>query len=433
MPPRTIALPTATALVIANMVGTGVFTSLGFQVPALPAVLPILTLWIVGGLVSLCGALCYAEVVAMRPRSGGEYHLLREAYHPLAGFLAGWVSLVAGFAAPTALAAMAFGKYMVRLGCPYHETLVATVVIVFIVLVHLAHLGVVEKVLGGLTLLKVGLILTFIAGALLIVRAPSGPEPGLVPRLADMKMVFSGSFAQALVSVMYAYTGWNGAAYIASEVRDPQRNVPRALILGTVTVILLYVGLNAAFLYRAPWPELSGKVEVALVAATSIFGERGGWWMGGLIAFGLVSMIAGLTWAGSRVNQRVGQDFPGLALLAKTNAQGAPHIAVLLQATLALVMLHTGTFDQVLNYVEALLLVCSMLAVGAVIWLRIRDPHAKRPFRTPLYPLPPLVFIATSVWMLYEMAHQRATESLWGLVTIAVGVAVYAACRKKGG
>ncbi|MCB1212183.1 MAG: APC family permease, partial [Verrucomicrobiales bacterium] len=322
MPPRTIALPAAVALVIANMVGTGVFTSLGFQVPALPAVVPILSLWVVGGIVSLCGALCYAEVVAMRPRSGGEYHLLREAYHPLAGFLAGWISLVAGFAAPMALAAMAFGKYMTGLGCPYDGKLVATVVIVFIVAVHLAHLGVVEKVLGGLTLLKVGLILAFIAGALIAVDRRMVPEPGLTPKLADLKMVFSGSFAQSLVYVMYAYTGWNGAAYIASEVRDPQRNVPRALILGTVTVMVLYVGLNAAILYRAPWSELSGKVEVALVAATVIFGERGGWWMGGLISLGLLSMIAGLTWAGSRVNQRIGQDFPGLSLLAKTNSQG---------------------------------------------------------------------------------------------------------------
>lgn len=430
MPPRTIALPAAVALVIANMVGTGVFTSLGFQVPALPAVVPILGLWVVGGVVSLCGALCYAEVVAMKPRSGGEYHLLREAYHPLAGFLAGWISLVAGFAAPMALAAMAFGKYMTGLGCPYDSKIVATVVIVFIVIVHLAHLGVVEKVLGGLTLLKVGLILSFIAGALIMVDVRVVAEPGLTPKLADLKMVLSGSFAQSLVYVMYAYTGWNGAAYIASEVRDPQRNVPRALILGTVTVMILYVGLNAAILYRAPWAELSGKVEVALVAATVIFGERGGWWMGGLISLGLLSMIAGLTWAGSRVNQRIGQDFPGLSLLAKTNSQGAPHLAVMLQATLALVMLHTGSFDEVLNYVEALLLVCSILAVGAVIWLRIREPQAARPFRTPLYPLPPLIFIATSIWMLYELAHKRPVESLWGLVTIVIGIGVYGVSRR---
>lgn len=413
----------AVALVVANMVGTGVFTSLGYQLAAVPSAFPILVLWGLGGVLSFCGALCYAELVAMMPRSGGEYHLLREAYHPMAGFLAGWVSLVAGFAAPIALAAMAFGRYLVKLGCPGPPTLLAAGAVVLVTVIMLGSTAGVGRLLGWLTLLKVSLILAFIAGAIFL--EGDGNVVSLAPQAGDWELIMSGGFATSLVYVMYAYTGWNGAAYVAGELKNPQRSVPLALLGGTFAVTLLYVGLNAAFLAKAPWETLRSEPEVALAAAQAIFGERGGFWMGGLIAFGLMSMLTGLTWAGSRVHQRLGQDLERLRFLARLNRHGAPVGAVVLQGALALVLLLSGTFDRVLNYVEALLLVSSLLAVAAVIWLRFRRPQAERPFRVPLYPLPPLLFGVATFYMLWFLVEQRKTELLWGGVTLLVGVVFY--------
>lgn len=422
----------AVALVVANMIGTGVFTSLGYQLEALPSAFPILVLWAVGGVLSFCGALCYAELVSIWPRSGGEYHLLREAYHPLAGFLAGWVSLVAGFAAPIALAALAFGRYMARLGLPVEPLWLAAGAVLLVTVIMLGSTSAVGRFLGWLTLLKVSLIAAFMVGAL--VPGMSGVDTAapvsLLPKAGDWDLILSGGFATSLVYVMYAYTGWNGAAYVAGELKDPQRSVPLALLGGTALVMLLYIGLNAAFLARAPWETLRSEPEVALAAAKAIFGERGGSWMGGLIAFGLLSMLTGLTWAGSRVHQRLGQDLMRLSFLARVNKHGAPVGAVLLQGGLALVLLLSGTFDAVLNYVEALLLVSSLLAVVAVIWLRVRRPELARPFKVPLYPLPPLLFAGATGYMLWFLVGQRPQELMWGVVTLLAGGALYLALRK---
>jgi APA family basic amino acid/polyamine antiporter len=422
----------AVALVVANMIGTGVFTSLGYQLEALPSAFPILVLWAVGGVLSFCGALCYAELVSIWPRSGGEYHLLREAYHPLAGFLAGWVSLVAGFAAPIALAAMAFGRYMAKLGVPVEPMVLAAGAVVLVTLIMLGSTSAVGRFLGGLTVLKVSLILAFMVGALVPTATVGAVVPvSLLPKPGDWDLIVSGGFATSLVYVMYAYTGWNGAAYVAGELRDPQRSVPLALLGGTALVMLLYIGLNAAFLVKAPWETLRSEPEVALAAAKAIFGERGGAWMGGLIAFGLLSMLTGLTWAGSRVHQRLGQDLMRLSFLARVNKHGAPVGAVLLQGGLALLLLLSGTFDAVLNYVEALLLVSSLLAVLAVIWLRVRRPDLARTFKVPLYPLPPLLFAVATGYMLRFLVGQRPQELMWGGVTLLVGGVLYAGLRGR--
>ncbi len=425
---RDIGHAPAVALVVANMIGTGVFTSLGYQLDALPSAFPILLLWAVGGVLSFCGALCYAELVSIWPRSGGEYHLLREAYHPMAGFLAGWVSLVAGFAAPIALSAMAFGRYVAKLGLGVDPVWLAAAAVIGVTGVMLGRTSFVGQVLGGLTVLKVGLILAFVVGALW--TGESADALRLLPQAGDGELILSGGFAASLVYVMYAYTGWNGAAYVAGELRDAQRTVPLALLGGTLLVMVLYLALNAAFLACAPWEGLRKEPEVALAAAKAIFGEAAGSWMGGVIAFGLLSMLTGLTWAGSRVHQRLGQDLTRLAPLARTNAAGAPVGAVLVQGVLALGMLLSGTFDAVLNYVEALLLVSSLLTVVAVVWLRWRRPDLVRPFRVPWYPLPPLLFAGATIYMLVFLLQQRPEELMWGALTLAAGVVLHGLVRQ---
>lgn len=417
-----ITFSAAVSMVIANMIGVGVFTSVGFQVSGLPSAAVILSLWLVGGVLSLCGALCYAELVAAMPRSGGEYHLLREVYHPLIGFLAGWVSLVAGFAAPIALAAMAFAKYVQHFGFNADARLLAGSLVIAVAALNLASVGWLGRVLTGFTVLKVLLILGFIAGAIMI---PNRSQHVLNWDANDVDLLFTTPYAVSLVYVMFAYEGWNGASYVAGEVKNPQRSIPLALLTGTLLVTLLYAAVNAVFLWSTPWEVISGKEEAALLAAESIFGPTGGKFMGFLIAFGLISTVASMMWAGSRVNQRMGQDAPFLSALARTNASGTPWVAVLVVAAVALGMLSTGTFRQILSYVQCLLLLSSAMAVCGVIVMRVRRPEMPRPFRVPLYPLPPLLFILMAGYMIWQKAQDGLTELLWGVVTLLAGVFVY--------
>ena len=423
MTQKTIALPASVSLVIASMVGIGVFTSVGFQVASLPSAFPILVLWAVGGVVSLCGALCYAELVAMMPRSGGEYHLLRESFHPLAGFLAGWVSVTAGFAAPITALGMAFGQYAQGLGASLPPNVMASVAIIAIALLHLSSLRVVGGFLSCTTLLKVALISAFVVAAVVLARTPT---ISLLPKAGDMDLMLSPSFATSMVYVMFAYSGWNGAAYVAGEVRDPQKLIPRAFVLGVLIVCVLYIALNAVFLARVPWDAMDGQVEAGLIASEAMFGMGAGKFMGALIAFGIISTLAGYTWAGSRVIQRMGQDYPRLRLFARENRWGAPHMALLLQTAFALIMLSSGTFDAVVNYLTALLQLCSLVTVLAVIVLRWRRPDAVRPFKVPLYPLTPILFIAVSIWMLVYVVMERPVESAMSVLTLCVGAGIYA-------
>jgi APA family basic amino acid/polyamine antiporter len=418
----TISLPSAVSLVVTSMIGVGVFTSVGFQLVDLPSGFPIIMLWVAGGIVSLCGALCYSELVAMLPRSGGEYHILREAYHPVAGFLAGWISVTAGFAAPIAGISMVFGKYVHTLGFTVVEAnSTAAALVLIITLIHFGTLRFTGGFLTLMTALKVLLILAFLAGA--VFARPGGPS--LAPKAGDLAMIGSAEFASSLVFVMFAYLGWNGAAYVAGEVRNPQRAVPLAFLIGIIFVMALYIGLNAVFLRTTPWESMRGELDAGLVAARAIFGERGGWIMGALISFGIISTVAGFTWSGSRVAQRMGQDFRGLGFLAAVNANGAPVLALTAQAALALVMLFSGTFDQVINYLMSQLILCSMLAVVAVAVLRRTRPDAPRPFRLPWYPVPVTVFVLMSVWMLRAQTLRYPEESAWGYVTLLAGAAVY--------
>ncbi|MCB1097782.1 MAG: amino acid permease [Verrucomicrobiae bacterium] len=426
---RTASLTGATAMVVGNMIGVGVFTALGFQVADLPSGFAIAALWLAGGLVAFCGAVCYAELVAMFPRSGGEYHLLGEALHPAPGFLSGWTSIVAGFPAPVALAASAFGSYFSGSVLEFDATTLGIGIIASVTAVHLINVTLSSRFQTVATLGKVILIAVLIVAGF-SVGAPQ-PVHFLPQSASDWQLLGSGGFAIALMWVHYSYEGWNGAAYIAGEIRNPQRNVPLALLLGTGIVTLLYVGINTAFLNAAPMSDLTGSKEVGLVAAQHIFGEQGGRIMGALISIGLISAISAMTWAGPRVSARMGEDYALLGFLARRSKLGAPVVATLAQSALAIVILVSAKFEQILMYVEAMLLLSSTATVGSVIWLRIRRPEWNRPYRAFGYPVTPVLFIAMTSYTLYWAARRHPSESLTGLLFLVVGAALYAACRKR--
>ncbi len=423
---RFIDYRTAVLMVIANMIGTGVFTTLGLQAEAVPDGAALLLLWALGGLVALCGALSYAELSAALPRSGGEYHFLSRIYHPALGQLAGWVSVTVGFSAPIALAAMGLGRYLATV-VAWDPMLVALGTVLGMTALHAFDLGLGRGFQIWATLVKIGVIVAFCVAGLM--AKPASGHLSLAPSPLSLDLVLSAPFALALIYVSYAYSGWNAAAYVVDEVQRPQRTVPRALIHGTLVVTLLYLLLNLTFLRTIEGSALLGTVEVGALAATDILGPKGGSLLSLALSLLLASTISAMVLAGPRVLQAMGEDIPSLRPLAARNRRGAPTRAVLLQQGLALSLILTDSFEAVLTFAGFTLSLFALLTVAGVMRLRRREPDLERPFRVPLYPLPPLVFVAISGISLGVVAWERPL-TLTGSVVVA-GLGLLLAGRGK--
>ncbi|MDO8398951.1 MAG: amino acid permease [Bradyrhizobium sp.] len=425
-----VSVLVATAIVVADMVGVGVFTSLGFQVKDIPSGFSILLLWVVGGVVALCGVFAYSELGAMFPRSSGEYNFLSRAYHPAFGFVAGWVSATIGFAAPVALAAMAFGEYGKSV-LPDAPPLALAVGVVW--LVSLVQLGGVKhsstfQLIA--TILKVVLIVAFLVAGFVI----GTPQPvTFTPSVSDFAHIASAPFAIGLVFVMYSFSGWNAATYIIGEMRDPEQNLPRAMLAGTLIVLVLYVALNAVFLHTAPSGELAGQLDVARISGTHIFGEFGGRIVGAMICIGLISSISAMMWIGPRVMMTMGEDIPSLRIFARKSTQGAPAWAILFQLAIASLMLFTRSFEAVLDFIQFSLLFCSFFTVLGVIKLRITRPDLPRPYRAWGYPVTPVVFLLVTGFMMYYLLTERPVQSFLGVLIMISGLVIYAVFRKRAG
>ena len=418
-----IGLVTATSLVIANMVGTGVFTSLGFQVAEIPSVFPLILLWVVGGVIALCGALTYGELGAALPRSGGEYHLLSTIFHPMIGFASGWVSATLGFGAPTALAAIALGKYTAAVFPGVNETHLAGLVVVIITIIHCYSIRIGSLFHDSSTILKVLLILVFIVAAAYI------PDPqmiSLLPTWNDINLVASPSFAVALIYVSYAYTGWNAAVYIVGEIKDPSRNLPRALFIGTSLVLVLYVALNYVFLYSVPMQELAGVVEVGFLSATGIFGNSGGEIMSLVIAILLISTVSAMVFVGPRISMSIGEDMPMFSILGKKSSNGLPVNALIFQMVVTLLFIYTSSFEQVLIYASFMLTLFTSMTVFGVFVLRYKRPDLHRPYKTVGYPVTPLIYVLLNIWIMIYVLQDKTLETMIGLGIGAIGLILYA-------
>jgi APA family basic amino acid/polyamine antiporter len=353
---RNISLYTATSIVIANMVGTGVFTSLGFQVQGIKDPTALVLLWIIGGITALCGALTYAELGSVCPRSGGEYEYLRKTYHPLLGFLSGWLSATVGFAAPVALAAMAFGAYMSKVipNFPPHFAAIALICLLSLLHSFNQHAG--FKFQRWFTGIKISLILLFVLFGLL-----AAPQVNIsfVATSATWDALKTPAFAVSLVFVAYAYSGWNAAAYVAGEIENPRKNLPSALLTGTLLVTLLYTLLNLTFLKTIPIDTLASEqakdfgkpLEVAYFSAETFLGTSGAVVMAVVIAVLLISTISAMIIAGPRITQIMGRDLPILGFLGKDSKRNTPSNAILFQAIISSVLVVTSSFDDILLYI----------------------------------------------------------------------------------
>jgi APA family basic amino acid/polyamine antiporter len=428
MTARKISGLTATNIVVANMIGTGVFTSLGFQVAAIRSDFALVFLWALGGLAALCGALCYAELAAALPRSGGEYHFLSRIYHPAIGFIAGWVSATVGFAAPIAIAAIAFGDYCKPFFPGVPPMLVALFVAWLVTAIHLAGVRTGEIFQNVSTVLKVVLILVLIVAGLFF-RRSQALDLGI--HTDTLQALVSGPFAVSLVFVMYSYSGWNAATYITGEVRNPAKNVPWALLVGTAIVIVLYVLLNSVFLLTTPRQTLSGQVEVGLLAGQAIFGPVGGAVVSALIALGLVASISAMTWIGPHVTKTMAEDLPTLRIFGRVSKNGTPYVAMLFQLIMITFLIATATFNTVLVYIQFSLLFCSFLTVLGLIVLRVREPNLERPYKVWAYPITPVIFLAITLHMMIHVVRERPVESLMGFGTVLAGLIVFFFSRES--
>ena len=413
----------AACVVVANMIGTGVFTSLGFQLLGITDPFAILLLWTVGAVLALSGALVYGELGAAMPRSGGEYHYLSQIYHPAVGFLSGWISITVGFAAPVALSCMAFGSYLNRLFPVVPPAGLAVSLLGLITAIHC--LGFRGGVLfqDAFTVLKIALIAAFIFVGL---SSPSHHvSVSFMPTVSSIPAALSPAFAVSLIFVSYSYSGWNAATYVAGEIDQPQKRLPLALWSGTAVVAVLYVLLNATFLLAAPIDSMAGELDVAFVPGLRLLGAVGGKVMAAVIAALLVSSVSSMVFIGPRVSHTMGEDMRLFRFFTSKTRRGLPAVAIVFQSLISLLLILTSTFDAVLIYIGFTLNLFTMLTVFGVFIHRRRYPQASRPYRTWGYPAIPLVFLAFMSWMQVYLVIERPVQALAGLGTALFGLAGY--------
>lgn len=439
----------ALSMVVANMIGVGVFSSLGFQVMSsddggIPDGFAILLIWLFGGIIALCGAFVYAEVATTLKRSGGEYIYLSKLYHPSLGFTSGWVSLVVGFAGAIASAGLAIGKYSApALGIDIDngwdifgyvlsfQKIIAIAVILVLSLVHLRGVktgGIVQNVL---TIFKMALILVFCLAPFFV--NPSNEEGAAMfaPSDNSFSIIFSFSFASALVWVMYAYSGWNAAAYIAENLVKPNKTLPFVLILGTVIVTIVYVSLNAAFMYISSFEELAYNEDVGNIVALKLFGYEFGPIFSGVFSFALLSTMSAMIIAGPRVTEQVGKDFSLFRILSIKSKGGTPIYAILLQALIAIVLVLFSTFQELIQTLGIILSFFSLLTVFGVFIIRKRYSADEIPVKTWGYPITPIIFIIATSWMIISFVMIDPIKIWYSIFAIIPGLVLYFLIEKK--
>ena len=420
---------TGISVVVANMIGTGVFTSLGFQLLGISSPFVIMMLWLVGGITALCGALTYAELGANLPRSGGEYNFLSRIYHPCAGFISGWVSATIGFAAPVALAAMTFAAYL-KAVFPIISTIwSAALLVILLTAAHCFSRTTSSSVQQIFTAIKVLLIILFCA--IVFIWGTSPQQISLFPQNGDKQLLMSGAFAVSLIYVNYAYTGWNAATYLTSEMENPQRNLPIVLAVGTAVVAALYIVLNFTFLSAAPIASLEGKLEIGVIVANYSLGDTAGRVMGVILAVLLISTVSAMTIAGPRVLQVIGEDFTIFSKLATCNKQGIPVTAIICQGGLALFFIFSSTFESVLVFSSFVLGVNTLFAVLGVFVLRWRKLSIEGAYKTFAYPIAPLIYLGVTLWTLIYVLISRPQEGWLGLAIIALGAIIYSVSAQR--
>jgi APA family basic amino acid/polyamine antiporter len=439
---RKLGLFPVTNIVIANMIGAGIFTTSGLLMSDLKDPLVMLGLWAVGGIIALCGALSYGELGAAMPRAGGEYAFLSQLFHPLFGFLSGWVSFFAGFSAPIAASAIGFSEYLTRAfpgllrlshsgssieGIIIKKALSILVILVF-TLIHARGIKVGAKVQNFLTLLKIALIV----GLIILGFSLGRGDLGHFAQGGGFKFDFGGwkTVGLSLMWIMFAYSGWNASAYIGSEIKDPRKNLPRSLILGTGIVLALYLLLNAFYVYAVPPEKMAGVISIGGLAVGNLFGPSFERVLSVLIAVALFSSLSAFIILGPRVYYAMACDrcfFPFAA--AVHPRYRVPAKSILLQGMMAALLVLFGTFDQILTYMGFSLGIFPILSVLGLFKLR-RDGTSV--YRMPGFPVVPLLYVLAGGGILVLGFFERPVESSIALGMALIGVPFFYVFKSRG-
>jgi basic amino acid/polyamine antiporter, APA family len=442
--PRNMGLALAVSVVVSNVIGVGIFTTSGLLARDLGDARLLLGIWLAGGILALSGALCYAELGATFPRAGGEYAYLREAYGPLPSFLSGWASLFAGFSAPIAAAAVGFTEYMsfyfpalstqrpeaASQGFLLPGHFVSASVILILSAVHYCKVKVGGPVHVGLTTFKVAIIVIFIVCGFLVGRGNVSHFASTVP-ISEWPR-FASSVAGGLIFVMFSYSGWNAAAYIGGEIRNPVRNLPRSLFLGTLLVVVLYIAMNALYIYAIPLSEMASVIRIAELASLNLFGINVAPYLNIIFMGTILGSISAMIIGGPRIYYAMAHDGLFPKAIARVHPRfGTPGNAILLQAVWSVLLVFTGRFEQLLTFSGVVLILFSAMTVASVYFIRKKIGSESRIYTGWGYPWTMLLFLAFSLWILAVTFTGRPRESLLGLAVIASGVPFYFYWKRK--
>jgi APA family basic amino acid/polyamine antiporter len=429
---REIGAITATGIVVANMIGAGIFTTTGILAGLLPGPVWIIGCWALGGLIAIVGALCYAELATRMPEEGGEYVYLKRLYHPALGFLTGWTSFIVGFSVPIAASAMGFAEYtfanlIYRFGelspalVALLSKLIAISVIVLFTGLHYLGVRLGGAVQNGLTVVKIIIVLGLATGGMLV---GGGGINRLLSTSAEPTNLFG--IGTAMMLVMFAYSGWNASAYIAGEIRRPQRTLPISLLTGTVIVILLYLAINTFILNAVPYDDLKGTIAVVEVATVAALGIEVGSLLGLLVGVALLSSLSAFIMIGPRVYYAMAQDRMFFSFAAKVHPRfGVPGRSILIQGCIAVAMVTIGSFEQLLVYIGFALGIFPCLAVAGIFIARRRKIGDSTAVKVWGYPVTPVLFLVASLTLMAVAWINRPLESTAAIVTVLIGVPCY--------
>ncbi|WP_313252740.1 APC family permease [Empedobacter sp.] len=413
-----IGWKTATALVISNMIGTGVFTSLGYQISDLKNTTSILLLWSIGGLLALIGAFIYSELASKFKQSGGDYIYLSRTFHPVFGYLSSWISLFVGFSAPISLAALAMGKYLNVFGLDLGKEF-AIAMILIVAVFQSFSLNLSSKFQNIFTILKVVFIVVLIA--LGFYFAPAIEPNAVVFDTTWKNELLLPAFATSLVYVTFAYTGWNSASYIVEEIEQLKRNLPKALFIGVIFVTISYVLLNYVFLKHASSVALAGQENVANISFGNLLGNNVKW-VSCFIALQLIATISGYLWIGSRLTQATARENKLWNFMAKENKNRIPVRAIWVHSAISILLIFSGDFEVIFTYTSFVLQILATLAVCTAFFIKQNQLTI---IKSKFFYVLPAIFLAFSLYICYFVLMQKPKESLFGLGIIALGIVLY--------
>ncbi len=422
----------ASMLVVGSVVGAGIFLVGGFVAASVESPAGFLGAWLLGGLFALAGALCNGELGVLFPRGGGEYVYLSEAFGPALGFLSGWTSFWIGFPGSIATLASGFGRNVRVLAglSPGWENVVGIAAVVLLTGVNVLGLRRGKHAQNALSLAK---LLAFGLVIVLGVFFGHGRAAHFHPFFADGGPHLTG-LAAALIPIYFAYSGWNAATYVAGEMRDARRDLGRALAFGTLGCVVLYLAVNAGFLSALGLAGLRASTDVAGATAAATFGPGMGSFVTALVALAVLSSLQATIVTGPRIYHAMADDGLFVPRLARLHpVTRAPVAALVAQGLLSCVLLVSGRFELLLNFTTFALCLFSTICVAAVIVLRVRRPDLPRAWKTPGYPVTPVLFIVGNGWVLYRLVAGGAREALIGGVIVLTGLPAFAYFRRVRG